>query len=253
MGALSLPPTVGIIPARYLSARLPGKVLADIGGKPLLYHVWSRCCQAALHRVVVATDSPEVARVAQDFGAEVVLTGSHHPNGTSRCMEAYEKIDPAGHYEVMVNIQGDEPLLSPEAVNALMAFMAEKPEAWVGTLCHPPSPDDQPERESLVKLVTDAHDRVLYFSRALIPHRRSDTLLTPEYKLHVGIYAFRTRCLKDLAALPLTALEQVECLEQLRWLYHGVPVYALIREERSFSVDTPEDLEKARQRYLHNP
>ncbi|MCS6982342.1 MAG: 3-deoxy-manno-octulosonate cytidylyltransferase [Flavobacteriales bacterium] len=252
MVSLSLPLTVGIIPARYHSSRLPGKVLADIGGKPLLYHVWSRSCQAALHRVVVATDSPTVARVAEDFGAEVVLTGSHHPNGTSRCLEAYEKIDPGRHYEVMVNIQGDEPFLSPEALNALMAFMAKKAEAWVATLCHPAGPDDQPDKESLVKLVTDAQGRVLYFSRALIPHRRSDTLLTPEYKLHVGIYAFRTRWLKDLAALPSTTLEQVECLEQLRWLYHGVPVYALMRTERSFSVDTPEDLEKAREHYLHS-
>lgn len=246
-------PAIGIIPARWASARLPGKVLADLGGKPLVQHVWEKARASHLSRVVIATDSPEVAQAASGFGAEVVMTAQHHPNGSARCMEAFEKLDGGKQFPLLFNIQGDEPFLSPTAINSLMEFMARKPHAVIGTTYHTQTMTPHTGSESVVKLVTDADDRVLYFSRAAIPHRRSDVGINPVYKIHTGIYAFRTAHLYQLKKLPESRLELIECLEQLRWLYHGIPVYALETPGGSFSVDTSEDLERARKMYFHSP
>lgn len=245
-------PAVGIIPARWASARLPGKVLADVGGKPLIRHVWERCRHSELRRVLIATDSEEVACVAGDFGAEVVLTDACHINGTSRCLEAFEKCFSPNEFPLMINIQGDEPFIAPETINILIHFMSRTPEAQIGTAFHATEDKNRAASESLVKLVTNVQGRVMYFSRALIPHVRSDLKKSTVYKIHIGIYAFRTSFIHKLKSLPPSELEGLESLEQLRWLYEDLAVYAAEMPEAAFSVDTREDLERARMMYLHH-
>lgn len=254
--ALSMPPSipltcVGIIPARWKSTRLPGKVLADLGGKPILQHVWENCVKSKLSRVTIATDSEEVFRIAKAFGAEVVITDAGHPNGTLRCVEAFRQLFKPSEFPLMMNIQGDEPFLSPDTINTLIHFMSRNPEADIGTSYYPSEDKQHAIRESVVKLVTDYRGKVLYFSRALIPHVRSDVEKTVTYKIHTGLYAFRTAILEKLQHLEYSELEGLEMLEQLRWLYHGLQVYATEVQEPSFSIDTPEDLERSRKMYLH--
>lgn len=244
-------PSVGIIPARWNSTRLPGKVLADLGGKPILQHVWECCVQSELTRVLIATDSDDVFRAARDFGADVVMTRADHPNGTLRCVEAFMKTFKPSDFPLMLNIQGDEPFLSPATINALLHFMSRNPTADIGTTYYPSEDRKHAGRESVVKLITDHRGRVLYFSRALIPHVRSDVQKTVRYKIHTGLYAFRTAILESLQHLPPSTLEGLEMLEQLRWLYHGLQVYATEVSDFSLSIDTPEDLERARMMYLH--
>jgi 3-deoxy-manno-octulosonate cytidylyltransferase (CMP-KDO synthetase) len=242
---------VGIIPARWKSTRLPGKVLADLGGKTILQHVWENCVKSKLTHVVIATDSEDVLCLAKTFGAEVVMTDAGHPNGTLRCVEAFRKLFKPSEIPLMMNIQGDEPFLSPDTINNLISYMAQNAEADIGTTYYATEDKQHALRESVVKLVTDYRGRVLYFSRALIPHVRSDIEKPVTYKIHAGLYAFRTAILEKLQHLEYSELEGLEMLEQLRWLYHGLRIYATEVSEPTFSIDTPEDLERAREMYLH--
>ncbi len=229
-----------IIPARWGSQRFPGKALADLAGRPVVAHVVERARQArGVDAVAVATDDERIARAAERAGAAAILTGAA-ATGTDRVAEAARKLAPAA--DVVVNLQGDEPLIEPEAVETLLGAMAGGAE--MGTLARPLEPGEL-ERSQVVKVVTDLAGYALYFSRAPIPHRRAGgtSLLA---RAHVGIYAFTAAFLQRFASLAPGRLEVEESLEQLRALEHGHRVRVADTTYRGFGIDTPEDLERAR-------
>lgn len=229
-----------IIPARWGAQRFPGKALADLAGAPLVARVVQRARLArGVDQVAVATDDERIARAAQEAGATAILTGPA-ATGTDRVAEAARKLHPSP--DVVVNLQGDEPLIEPEAVETLVAAMADGAE--MGTLARPLDPGEE-ERTQVVKVVTDLAGNALYFSRAPIPHRRAGGT-SPLARAHVGIYAFTAAFLQRFAALAPGRLEQEESLEQLRALEHGHRIRVADTTYRGFGIDTPEDLERAR-------
>jgi 3-deoxy-manno-octulosonate cytidylyltransferase (CMP-KDO synthetase) len=229
-----------IIPARYGASRFPGKPLALLAGKPLICHVAERAARArGVSRVAVATDDERIAAAARGCGAEAVMTGPA-ATGTDRVAEAARAM--GGQVELVVNLQGDEPLIEPGAIEALLAAMADGAE--MATLSRPLE-DGELERPHVVKVVTDARGRALYFSRAPIPHRR-DGGRSALARAHVGVYGFRADFLQAFTRLPAGRLEQEESLEQLRALEHGHEIQVVETAYRGFGVDTPEDLERAR-------
>jgi 3-deoxy-manno-octulosonate cytidylyltransferase (CMP-KDO synthetase) len=230
-----------IIPARFGAQRFPGKPLADLAGKPLIAHVVERARTArGVDVVAVATDDDRIARAAGAAGAQAILTGPA-ATGTDRVAEATRKLAPAA--DLVVNLQGDEPLIEPEAIEALVRAMSD-PGAKMGTLARPLDPEEL-ERPQVVKVVTDLRGDALYFSRAAIPHRRAGGQ-SPLARAHVGIYAFTAAFLQEFASLPPGRLEAEESLEQLRALEHGHRIRVAETAYRGFGIDTPEDLERAR-------
>jgi 3-deoxy-manno-octulosonate cytidylyltransferase (CMP-KDO synthetase) len=228
-----------IIPARYGATRFPGKPLALLLDKPLICHVVERAARArGVSRVAVATDDERIAAAARACGAEAVMTGEA-ATGTDRVAEAARKMGPA---EVVVNLQGDEPLIEPEAIEALLGAMRPGgPE--MATLSRPLEPGEL-ERPQVVKVVTARSGDALYFSRAPIPHRREGGP-SGLARAHVGVYAFAAGFLQEFTRLPAGALEREESLEQLRALEHGRRIRVVETSYRGFGVDTPEDLERA--------
>jgi 3-deoxy-manno-octulosonate cytidylyltransferase (CMP-KDO synthetase) len=243
---------VGIIPARYGSTRLPGKPLSDIHGKTLIERVHARACRArSLDHVLVATDDERIATAVRDFGGEAVLTSPEHPSGTDRLAEAAGAIEA----EIVVNVQGDEALLDPAGIDAAVAVLLEDTALPISTLSLPLASEEEMLDPSVVKVVTDATDNALYFSRAPIPHVRAadpraaaaGAIARGLARQHVGLYAYRREALVRFAALPRSPLEKAEGLEQLRALHHGMRIRVVAREgESSPAVDTPEDLERVR-------
>lgn len=232
-------PAVAIIPARMGSTRFPGKVLASETGRPLIWHVHEATRRASrVGRVVVATDDDRVASVVQSFGFEAVLTGEH-PNGTSRLAEAAERLDLPPE-TIVANVQGDEPEIDPEAVDAAITVL-ERTGADVGTVGSPFAEGEDPGNPNIVKVVTARSGMALYFSRSLIPFNR-DGLPTPESAplKHVGLYTYRVGFLKRYAALTPTPLEQTEKLEQLRVLEHGHRIAVAVHPCHHHGIDTPE-------------
>lgn len=230
----------GIIPARYSSTRFPGKPLAQILGKPMFWHVYERARQCPeLDRVVIATDDNRIFEAAQSLDVPAIMTRSDHESGTDRVHEAacLLKIPDAG---VVVNIQGDEPLLDPEMVSLLIRPFAD-PEISVTTLVHPMGPESA-ENPDRVKAVFAPDQRALYFSRAPIPYPRD--VLSASYFCHIGLYGFRKSALDRFVSLPPGRLEQMEKLEQLRLLENGIGIHVEITENKSMSVDRPEDLQQ---------
>ena len=231
-----------IIPARYGASRFPGKPLADLAGKPLIAHVVERALRArGVADVAVATDDERIAAAVRAAGARAVMTGEA-ATGTDRVAQAARTLSPAP--EIVVNLQGDEPLIEPEAIEALLVAMAADPSVELATLARPLD-EGELERTQVVKVVTDAKGDALYFSRAPIPHRRAGGP-SPLARAHVGIYAFARQFLDLFAALPPGRLEQEESLEQLRALEHGHRIRVVPTAYRGFGIDTPEDLERAR-------
>ncbi len=236
---------VGVIPARYASTRFPGKPLVAISGKPMIQHVWENACTAShLSEVWVATDDERIAAPCSAFGARVAMTSAHHPTGTDRLAEVAAGLDT----DVIVNIQGDEPLIEGRVIDIAVAALAEDREAPVATVVHLAGPEvgSNPDR---VKVVLDQNLRALYFSRSAIPAQRGDTppseLPTPPFYQHVGLYAYRREFLLEFVKLPRTPAEQSEELEQLRVLEHGYPIRAAVIEDwESTPVDVPEDVER---------
>jgi 3-deoxy-manno-octulosonate cytidylyltransferase (CMP-KDO synthetase) len=250
-----LPVVVAIIPARYASSRLPGKPLAEIAGKPMIQHVCERAAASRLaHRVLVATDDDRIASAVRAFGGEAVMTAASHATGTDRLAEA------AAHCnaDIVVNVQGDEPLLDPSWIDAVAGALLADPELPMATLSLPLTSTDEMLASSVVKVVTDARDDALYFSRSPIPHVRSEASADPRTpaersverglaRRHVGLYAYRRDALFRFAALPRSPLEEAEALEQLRALHHGMRIRVVpVTGSVSVAVDTPEDLERAR-------
>jgi 3-deoxy-manno-octulosonate cytidylyltransferase (CMP-KDO synthetase) len=229
---------VGIIPARYRASRFPGKPLAEIAGRPMLVHVIEGARRAKkLRDVLVATDDERIAAVAKAVGAPVVMTSPEHPTGTDRLAEAAAKLSDA----IVVNVQGDEPLIEGFVIDAAVEALEADPAAPMATVAHPleGAALADPNR---VKVVLDAHGRALYFSRAPIPYRRAD-VPAPRWLQHVGLYAYRRPFLAQFVALAPGAAERAEGLEQLRALEHGFAIRcAVIEGWRSVPVDVPGDV-----------
>jgi 3-deoxy-manno-octulosonate cytidylyltransferase (CMP-KDO synthetase) len=229
---------VGIIPARYEAARFPGKPLAAIGGVPMVQRVWRGACQAkGLARVLVATDDERIARACRGFGAEVAMTRSDHPTGTDRLAEVAKGLDT----EVVVNIQGDEPLIEGFVIDAALDALREDPQAPMSTVVHAAEPSAlaDPNR---VKVVMDRHMRALYFSRSPLPYPRNPEAASRTWQ-HVGLYAYRRPFLLEFVGLERTPLERCEELEQLRALEHGFAIRcAVVEGWQSVPVDVPEDV-----------
>jgi 3-deoxy-manno-octulosonate cytidylyltransferase (CMP-KDO synthetase) len=234
---------VGIIPARLGSTRLPGKVLLSQTGRPLIQHVFESASRAGrLSRVVVATDDQRVLDACAAFGAPAVLTSADHPNGTSRLCQAAGLLGLADD-DVIVNVQGDEPEVEPDAidaaVDALLGAAADGSRAAIGTVAVPFAPGENPADPAAVKVVRGVTGRALYFSRSLIPFDRDATGAAPPLR-HVGLYAYSTLTLRRYAALAPTPLERAEQLEQLRALEHGLPIAVALRPAARPGIDTPE-------------
>jgi 3-deoxy-manno-octulosonate cytidylyltransferase (CMP-KDO synthetase) len=231
---------VAVIPARWGSTRFPGKALATLDGEPMIAHVVRRASAAAtVDHVLVATDDERVAEAASDAGAQAVMTGEH-PSGTDRVAEA---VSGQSGWELIVNVQGDEPLLSGGNIDVLVTGMRRAPEFGLGTLCFPLSAErvDDP---NAVKVVRDAGRRALYFSRSLIPHPRNRFSAEALWRLHLGIYCFRPDTLARFVGLEPSPLEEAEGLEQLRALENGIEVLVLDAPDPAVGVDTPDDLER---------
>ena len=234
-----------VIPARLAATRLPGKPLADIAGTPMIVHVWRRAMEAALGRVVVATDAEEIAKAVRDAGGEAVMTSAGHPSGSDRVYEAVSKLDPEGDIEFVVNLQGDLPTLEPRLIEACLAALSGKgPD--IATLAAEIRDEAERTAPHIVKVVgtpvRGATDRLraLYFTRASAPHGDG-----PLYH-HIGIYGYRRLALERFVSLPPSPLEKREKLEQLRALEDGMRIDVAIVDTVPLGVDTPADLERAR-------
>jgi 3-deoxy-manno-octulosonate cytidylyltransferase (CMP-KDO synthetase) len=238
---------VAIIPARYASQRLPGKPLVDIGGRPMIQRVYERARRAAsLNSVVVATDDERIANAVADFGGTAIMTSPELPSGTDRVAAAARRVHDA---EIIVNVQGDEPLLVPEMVDEAVAVVAGS-DAVAGTLVKKIDNDTELFNSNIVKVVLSGKGECLYFSRSPIPFGRDlaqqEWRRAHPYYKHIGLYVFRRAFLLQYAALPPTPLERAEKLEQLRILEHGYRISAAVTTHDSIPVDTPDDLEKVR-------
>jgi 3-deoxy-manno-octulosonate cytidylyltransferase (CMP-KDO synthetase) len=236
---------VGIIPARYDSTRLPGKPLVLIHGRPMIQHVYQRAAQAAtLVRLVVATDDRRIQKAVAQFGGESLMTSREHPSGTDRVAEAAGLLmleDDA----IVVNIQGDEPLLRAEMIDSLVRNLQEDINVPMATLAYPQTAKDDFTDPGVIKVVLDAKGRALYFSRSPIPFVRDSSSPSPYYK-HLGFYGYRHSFLQEFTRLSPGVLENLEKLEQLRALEHGFSISVVISPFDSISVDTPEDLARIR-------
>lgn len=229
-----------VIPARYGATRFPGKSLAALQGRPIIQHVHERASRArSCSRVIVATDDERIAATARNFGAEVAMTRPDHPSGTDRVAEVAAGLEA----DLIVNVQGDEPLVDPAAIDAAVEPLVADPAIPMGTLAAPIHDLADLANPNVVKVVLDRKGFALYFSRLPIPFLRDQEVDTPRYR-HVGLYVYRREFLLDLATLAPTPLEQAEKLEQLRVLEHGYRIRVVLIPTASPGIDTPEDLKK---------
>lgn len=237
-----------LVPARLASSRLPRKPLADIAGLPMVVRVARRAALSGAVRVVVAADDVEIVSACEAHGVSALLTRTDHVSGSDRLAEACVRLGLDGD-ELVVNVQGDEPLIDPELVARCATTLAAHPDCVMSTAAHAIGHADDFANPNIVKVVLDARGRALYFSRAPIPHRRdagvSATTLAP--LRHVGLYAYRAAFLRRFPTLPPAPIEQWEALEQLRVLWHGERIAVHVSEgEPGIGVDTPQDLERVR-------
>jgi 3-deoxy-manno-octulosonate cytidylyltransferase (CMP-KDO synthetase) len=247
---------LGIIPARYASSRFPGKPLADISGKMMIQRVYEQV-KTCLDDVYVATDDERIANSVRRFGGQVVMTSDQHRSGTDRCLEAFRIIH--GDFDVIINIQGDEPFIQPSQIQALKDCFLQDPTTKLATLVKAFTAKDGLEslkNPNSPKVVLNIKGEAMYFSRSVIPFLRG---VEPEHWLeqktfykHIGIYAYRTETLAEIAALPQSPMELTESLEQLRWLENGYKIKTAVTDIENLAVDTPEDLERIRQYLIEN-
>jgi 3-deoxy-manno-octulosonate cytidylyltransferase (CMP-KDO synthetase) len=235
---------LGIIPARYGSTRLPGKALIKVQGRTIIERVYERVRQSKrLSDIVVATDDVRIYNHVRKFGGHAMITRQDHPSGTTRCAEVIESMS---SFDLIVNIQGDEPLIHPGQIDQLCEFMTSQPQVAIGTLVRRIDDAHDLTNPAVAKVIFGQYGRVLYFSRNAIPFVRDypvhQWLDHATFFRHVGMYAYRKEILKKVGTLPPSQLEQTEKLEQLNWLFHGIPVYATETEFESIGIDTPEDL-----------
>ncbi len=236
---------IGVIPARYSSTRFEGKVLADINGKPMIQHVWEKARQAMfLDEVIIACDDSRVAAVAKEFGAKVVLTAKAHASGTDRIIEVVNPLD----VKVVVNIQGDEPLINPLMIDTVARTLLENDKLCMATLMKKIERVEEINDPHVVKVVTDKNGFALYFSRAAIPYYPANTDAESQvYYKHIGLYGYTKDFIFVLKNLPVSRLEKTEKLEQLRVLEEGYKIKVVETKFETIGVDTPEDLEKVRE------
>lgn len=240
---------IGIIPARYKSTRLPGKPLADLHGKPVICHVWNAARSAEnLHKVIVATDDTRIADTCKQFGASSIMTAENINSGTDRIIQAFNSLNE--HFDYIVNIQGDEPFITPELIDKLIeqTLMSS---ADVGTLITKVNNYDELFDKNIVKVVLRQDNTALYFSRSPIPFYRdcppTKWLSKTNYYKHIGIYAYSHQALLKFAYLERSELEIAEQLEQLRLLQAGAKYICIETDTDLISIDTPEDLERAKE------
>ena len=239
---------LGVIPARLASSRFPGKVLAQIASKPMVQHVYERACQARyLTTIIIATDDNQVFEVARNFGARVRMTRSDHLSGTDRVAE----VASAENCDIVVNIQGDEPLIDPDAIDAAILPMVHDPEILMATLKKKIVDSREIGDPNVVKVITDLAGDAIYFSRLPIPYHRDQPNPSRDregasalYFKHIGMYLYQRDFLLGYSALPVGPLEQAERLEQLRALENGLKIRVVETDYESIGVDTPEDLER---------
>ncbi|MEJ5265942.1 MAG: 3-deoxy-manno-octulosonate cytidylyltransferase [Bacteroidales bacterium] len=245
---------IGIIPARYASTRFPGKPLVDINGKSMIQRVYEQASKAIEH-VVVATDDERILKHVEDFGGKVVMTSDKHRSGTDRCAEAIRKIQPDFpnmKFDVVINIQGDEPFIQPEQLRLLKSCFEE--DISIATLAKPISLPDELFNPNVVKVIVNRNNRALYFSRSVIPYQRnaeqSDWIYSFQYLKHIGIYAYKVAVLKEITQLSPSPLEIAESLEQNRWLENEYAIYVQTTNMETIAIDTPEDLEKIKNMHV---
>jgi len=244
-----------VIPARYASTRLPGKPLLDIGGRPMLQHVFERAQHSGAARVLIATDDPRIEQIAQAFGAEVWMTDAQHPSGTDRVAEVVRRCQ-LPEDALIVNVQGDEPCIPPPLIAQVAQALSHQPQAAIATLCEPIQDTTSLFDPNVVKVVRDQAGFALYFSRAPIPWVRDTFQSQPKLQgsagqaghfRHIGLYAYRAAFLQQLTQMPIAPLESDEALEQLRVLYQGHKIYvAQACVPPGIGVDTAEDLIRVR-------
>ncbi|MCL5884338.1 MAG: 3-deoxy-manno-octulosonate cytidylyltransferase [Deltaproteobacteria bacterium] len=242
-----LPRVAVVIPARYASTRLPGKPLAQIDGRPMIWYVWDKAARSrTAARVVVATDDERIAAAVREFGGEAVMTSPACASGTDRVAEAARGLAE----EIIVNLQGDEPMMHPSVIDAVAQPLLSDPAVAMTTAALPLDDPEEYARPSVVKVVTDDRGDALYFSRSPIPHYRDRG--TGRFRKHLGIYGYRKEFLFRVAALPSASLEEAEKLEQLRVLQRGYRIRVVDVAFDSVGVDTPEDL-RAAERMICGP
>ena len=237
---------VGIIPARYGSTRFLGKPLAVIKGKPMIQRVYEQAMKSKLDAVYVATDDVRIADAVMDFGGEYIMTSPNHRSGTDRCREAIDSLE--NQYDAVVNIQGDEPFVEPKQIDLLIEMIL-RDDTFLASLAKPISEADELFSPNVVKVVMDKDGKALYFSRNPIPYMRNvdnkDWMNKGLFYKHIGIYAYKTEALLQIAEMQPSALELSESLEQLRWIENGMSIRMAVTDAETISIDAPEDLEKA--------
>lgn len=236
---------IGVIPARYASTRLEAKVLADILGKPLIQHVWERAKQAKLlDDLIIACDDERVASTVKEFGAKAVMTSKDHSTGTDRIAEVVNPLD----VRIVLNIQGDEPLIHPTMIDSVARALLDDHSISMATVAKKIEDHHAVADHNVVKVVLDKNNFALYFSRAAIPHHPANSeVKAPVHYKHIGLYGYTKDFLFTFRNLPPSSLEKTECLEQLRALEAGFRIKVVETKYDSISVDTPEDLQKAKE------
>lgn len=236
---------IGIIPARYASTRFPGKPLATLRGKPVIQRVVEQV-SSVLNDVYVATDDQRIFDTVTGFGGKAVMTREDHKSGTDRICEALEKI--GGDFDVVINIQGDEPFIQPSQIRTVMECF-DNPQTQIATLGKPFESIEAVENPNSPKIILDNNSFAMYFSRSVIPFIRgkekAEWLESFTFLKHIGMYAYRSEVLKEISALPQSSLEKAESLEQLRWLQNGYRIKVGLTDVETIGIDTPEDLAKA--------
>lgn len=239
---------IGIIPARYGSSRFPGKPLADMAGKPMIQRVYEQV-KKALDEVWVATDDERILQVVENFGGKAVLTSPDHKSGTDRCNEAFSKIE--NEFDVVINIQGDEPFIQPQQIETLKTCFDSK-DTELATLVKPFKKEDGFEvlfNPNSPKVILNKNSEAIYFSRSIIPYIRdvhhTEWLDKHIFYKHIGMYAYRADILKKITLLPQSNLELAESLEQLRWIENGYKIKVGLTDIETIGIDTPEDMQKA--------
>ena len=238
---------IGIIPARYASTRFPGKPLTMINGKSMIQRVYEQVkLSKQISKIIVATDDKRIAEHVESFGGNVCMTSENHNSGTERCFEVVKTIKDI-HFDVVINIQGDEPYINPSQIDLLASGFTKK-EVEIATLIKKIHQNEELLSPNVVKVITDTSKSAIYFSRSPIPYMRGfmqdQWLSKADYYKHIGIYAYQTAILEKIVSLPISNLERTESLEQLRWIENGFKIHTELTEFESIAVDTPEDLKK---------
>ena len=236
---------IGVIPARYDSSRFPGKPLVDIGGKSMIQRVYEQCSKStSISKLIVATDDQRIADHVELFGGNVTLTSINHQSGTDRCAEVANNYP---EFDILINIQGDEPMINPDQID-LLCKCFENPNASIATLVKKISSNEELFNENTPKVILNKNNEAILFSRTAIPFIRGKAkenwIEQYTFYKHIGIYGFKTETLKKLNNLPVSALESAEALEQLRWIENGYRIHTAITDKESQAIDTPQDLEK---------